>query len=125
MNLVDSSGWLEYFADGPHAGVFLPALKDPGSCLVPVVTIYEVFKVLLRERGEKEALQAAATMQRGLVVDVTAELAMEAANLSHKHGLHMADSLILATARAHGATVWTQDSHFHSLPGVKYFPKTK
>jgi len=125
MNLVDSSGWLEYFADGPNAGAFLPALKDPGSCVVPVVTIYEVFKVLLRERGEKEALQAAATMQRGLVVDVSAELAMEAANLSHQHGLHMADSLILATAAAHGATIWTQDSHFHALPGVKYFPKRK
>ena len=125
MNVVDSSGWLEYFAGGPNAGVFLPALKDPTACVVPVVTIYEVFKVLLRERGEKEALEAAAVMQKGQVVEVTAKLAMEAAALSHKHGLHMADSLVLATARAHGATVWTQDAHFSGLPDAKYFPLAK
>jgi predicted nucleic acid-binding protein len=125
MNVVDSSGWLEYFSDGPSAGAFLPALQDSASLVAPVVTIYEVFKVLLRERGENEALQAAAAMQKGLVVDVSAKLAVEAARLSHKHGFPMADSLVLATAQAHAATVWTQDAHFRSLPGVKYFPKRK
>jgi predicted nucleic acid-binding protein len=125
MNAVDSSGWLEYFADGPNAGAFLPALKDSASIVVPAVTIYEVFKVVLRERGENEALQAVAAMQKGLVVDVSAKLAVEAARLSHKHGLPMADSLVLATAQAHAATIWTQDAHFRSLPAVKYFPKTK
>jgi len=125
MNVVDSSGWLEYFAGGPNAPVFLPALKDPGACVVPAVTIYEVFRVLLRERGEKEALQAAAVMQKGLVVDVTAKLAIEAASLAHRQGLHMADSLVLATARAHGATIWTQDSHFSGLPDTKYFAPAK
>ena len=125
MNVLDSSGWLEYFSDGPNAELFLPAVEDPASLVVPVVTIYEVFKVLLRERGEKEALQEPLAIQEGLVAPVTVELAVAAAKLSTAHGLAMADSLILATAQAHRATIWTQDAHFEFLPGVKYFPKKK
>ena len=125
MNVVDSSGWLEYFADGPNARQFLPPLRDHSKLIVPVVTIYEVFKVVLRERGENEALLAVAVMQKGTVVEVNAKLAIEAAVLGVKHHLPLADSLILATARAHSATIWTQDADFRSLSSVKYFPPEK
>ena len=123
MNIVDSSGWLEYFANGPNAKRFMPALKDTESLVVPAITIYEVFKVVLRERGENEALQAAAAMQHAPVVDVTAELALSAAKLSLQHRLPMADCIILATAQLHDATIWTQDADFRDMPGVNYFPK--
>ncbi len=123
MNIVDSSGWLEYFADGPNARVFLHPLKTPSELVVPVVTLYEVFKVILRERGENEALQAAAAMQRGTVAEVTARLALDASRLSLERRLPMADSLILATAHAFQATLWTQDADFRGMPGVRYFAK--
>jgi predicted nucleic acid-binding protein len=123
MNIVDSSGWLEYFSNGPGARHFSPPLKDTASLVVPVVTIYEVFKVILRECSENEALQAAAAMQKGTVCDLTVNTALMASKLSLEHKLPMADSIILATAQLHDATIWTQDFDFKSLPGVKYFPK--
>jgi len=123
MNVVDSSGWLEYFADGPNAGRFLTPLKDTGSLVVPVITIYEVFKVLLRESGEDVALQATAAMQKATVVNLDSNLAVTASKLSLSHGLPMADSIILATAQAYDAMIWTQDSDFKDIPGVKYFAR--
>jgi predicted nucleic acid-binding protein len=123
MNVVDSSGWLAYFADEPNAKHFLAPLSDPGSLVVPAVTIYEVFKVILRESGENDALLAAMAMQKGTVVDLTASLAIAASKLSHEHDLPMADSIILATAQEFGATIWTQDSDFDSMNNVKYFPR--
>jgi len=123
MNVVDSSGWLEYFSDGANASHFENALKDNDALVVPSVSIYEVFKVLLRERGEGAALQGAAVMQAARVVDLTSNLAMSAASLSLAHSLPMADSIILATARAYNATLWTQDIDFKDIPQVKYFPK--
>jgi len=123
MNVVDSSGWLEYFADGPNASHFAAALEDVDRLLVPAVSVYEVFKVLLRESGENAALQAAAAMQRATVVDLTARLAMSAACLSLKHAIPMADSIILATAKLHEATVWTQDIDFDGISGVNYFSR--
>ena len=122
MNIVDSSGWLAYFADDKNASRFAPPLADTDNLLVPAISIYEVFKVLLRESGEDAALQATAAMQRGHVVDLTPQLAMAAAALSHKLSLPMADSIILAAAREHNATVWTQDVDFKGLESVKYFP---
>jgi predicted nucleic acid-binding protein len=123
MNIIDSSGWLEYFSDGPKAGHYLPPLNDPPSLIVPVITIYEVFKVVLRESSENSALQAVAAMQKGRVVDLTAKLAMEASKLSLRHDLPMADSIILATAHAYRCTIWTQDADFQHIEGVKYFSK--
>lgn len=125
MNIVDSSGWLEYFANGPNARHFLAPLSDTASLVVPVVSIYEVFKVALRERGETEALQAAAAMQKATVSDLTTKLALSASKLSLKHNLPMADSIILATAELHDATLWTQDADFKGIRGVKYFAKKK
>ena len=123
MNIVDSSGWLAFFADEPNAKHFLLPLKDTASLVVPAVTIYEVFKVVLRESSENEALQAAVAMQKGTVVNLTAKLAINASKLSLQHGLPMADSIILATAQVFNATIWTQDSEFKRISGVKYFPK--
>jgi len=123
MNIVDSSGWLAYFADEPNAKHFLTPLKDTPSLLVPTVTIYEVFKVILRESSENEALQAAVAMRKGKVVDITSSLAVAASKLSLAHNLPMADSIVLATAREFGATIWTQDSDFRDMENAKYFPK--
>ena len=123
MNIVDSSGWLAYFADELNAKRFLTPLKDASSLVIPSVTIYEVFKVVLRESSENEALQAAAAMQKGTVVDLTVQLAIAASKLSLEYALPMADSIILATAKAFEAILWTQDSDFKNIAGVKYFPK--
>ena len=123
MNIVDSSGWLAYFADEPNAKHFIAPLNDTNSLVVPTVTIYEVFKVVRRESGENEALQAAVAMRKGTVVDLTAALAIAASKLSLEHNLPMADSIILATAKEFNATIWTQDSDFKNMDDVKYFPK--
>ena len=123
MNIVDSSGWLAYFADEPNAKHFLTPLNDTASLVVPTVTIYEVFKVVLRESSENEALQAAVAMRKGTVVDLTASLAIAASKVSLAHNLPMADSIILATAKQFDATIWTQDSDFKNIGDVKYFLK--
>ena len=123
MNLVDSSGWLEYFADGRNARFFAPALEDTENLIVSTINIYEVFKRVLQQRGEDSALQAAALMHQAGVVDVTSPIAMDAVKLSTDLKLPMADSLILATARSCGAILWTQDAHFDGLPNVKFTKK--
>jgi toxin FitB len=123
MNIVDSSGWLAYFADEPNAKHFLTPLNDSALLVVPTVTIYEVFKVILRESSENDALQAVVAMQKGTVVDLSAPLAIAASKLSLEHNLPMADSFIFATAREYNAILWTQDSHFKKMSNVKYFPK--
>jgi toxin FitB len=123
MNIVDSSGWLAYFADEPNAKYFQTPLHDASSLIVPTVTIFEVFKVVLRESSEKEAFQAAVAMSKGTIVDLTSTRAIAASKLSLEHNLPMADSIILATAKEFVATIWTQDSDFKDIDGVKYFPK--
>lgn len=123
MNVVDSSAWLEFFADGPNAEVFAVPLRDKAGLVVPSITIYEVFKVACRQRGEDAALQAVALMRQGMVVELSPSLAMVAAKTSLELALPMADSIILATARLHQATLWTQDEHFSGLAGVRYSPK--
>lgn len=123
MNVVDSSGWLEYFADGPNADFFSRAIEATAELLVPAVSLYEVFKRVVQQRGEGDALQAVALMQQGRVIELSLPLALSAARLSLEHRLPMADSMILASAKAHGATLWTQDSDFDGVPGVKYKEK--
>jgi predicted nucleic acid-binding protein len=127
VNIVDSSGWLEYFSGGPNSEQFATPLKDPSSLIVPVITIYEVFKVVLHESGETAALQAVAAMQKGTIIDLTTSIAMNASKLSLQYSLPMADSIILSTAQSYECLVWTQDSDFENLPGVsvKFFPKKK
>jgi predicted nucleic acid-binding protein len=123
MNVVDSSGWLDYFADGPNAGFFAPAIMNTAELAVPAISLYEVFKRVQQQRSENQALEAVAIMMQGLVVELSANLAINAARLSIEWKLPMADSIILATAQAHHATLWTQDSDFASVPDVRYKPK--
>lgn len=123
MNVVDSSGWLEYLADGPNAGFFASAVEATVDLIVPSISIYEVFKRVLQQRGENAALQAAALMQQGRTAELTASLALAAAQLSIEESLPMADSIMLATARAFDASLWTQDADFASIAGVKYIAK--
>jgi predicted nucleic acid-binding protein len=123
MNVVDSSGWLEYFADGENASFFAEAIEDEEHLLVPVICIYEVFKRILQQRGTSAAHDVIADMYSGQVVNVDKALALSAAKLSVEMKLAMADSLILATARAHDATFWTQDADYAGIEGVKYIEK--
>jgi predicted nucleic acid-binding protein len=125
MNVVDSSGWLEYFADEANASFFAPAIENPPELVIPVISLYEVFKRVHQQRGENDALKAAAQMAQGRIVDVDMPLALRAAKLSIEHSLPMADSLILATARAYQATLWTQDEHFKDISGVQYIEKRR
>jgi len=123
MNLVDSSGWLEYLSNGPNASAFEKPLADVENLVVPTLCLYEVFKVVLRERGENDALQAVALMQQGKVIELTAEIALMAARTSLDLKMPMADSIILASGYLHGATVWTQDADFKNVKGAKYIPR--
>ena len=123
MNVVDSSGWLEFLADGPNADQFATPLGHRAELVVPSMTIYEVFKVVCRQRGEDAALQATALMQQGLVVELSPSLAMVSAKTSIELALPMADSIILATAWLYDAALWTQDEHFSGLPGVRFVQK--
>ena len=123
MNIVDSSGWLEFFADGPNADDFSVPLSDTEILIVPSITVFEIFKVVLRERDEDSALSAVSLMRQGRIVDLSFELSIQAAKLSHEFRISMADSIILTTAYTYDATVWTQDSDFKGFQNVKYFPK--
>lgn len=124
MNVVDSSGWLEYFADAPNARVFAKPIEARASLIVPSLSLYEVFKRILQQRGEDLALQAIAVMEQGRIIDLDRSLALAAAQLSNELRLPLADSVMLATARRTGATLWTQDGDFESIPGVRYFRKS-
>jgi predicted nucleic acid-binding protein len=123
MNVVDSSGWLEYFADGLNADFFAPAIEDTLKLVVPTLSLYEVFKRVLQQRGEGDALQSVAVMIQGTVVDLDMDLALSAAKRSVDLRLPMADSVMLATAESQGAVLWTQDADFDGIQGVQYIPR--
>ncbi|HVR99605.1 MAG TPA: type II toxin-antitoxin system VapC family toxin [Thermoanaerobaculia bacterium] len=123
MNIVDSSGWLEYLADAPGADFFAPAIEALDELLVPTICMLEVARIVHRQRGEDAALQALALMQQGQVVNLDSVIILRAARLGKAHQLPLADSVVLATARVHDSVVWTQDSDFEGLDGVKYIPK--
>jgi predicted nucleic acid-binding protein len=120
MNVVDSSAWLEYLAGGPNAVYFSAAIENTAELIVPTLILYEVFKRIVQQRSENEALQVIAVMQQGKVVDLDSRTALSAARVSIDHQLPMADSVILATAGLNSALLWTQDSHFEGIPNVKY-----
>lgn len=123
MNVVDSSGWLEYFAGGPNANFFAKPIEATAELVVPTLSLYEVFKKIAQQRGEGDALQAVAVMQQGKVVELSSTLALSAAKVSMQLSIPMADSVILATARAADAVLWTQDTDFATVPGVRYVAK--
>ena len=123
MNVVDSSGWLEYFADGSNADFFAPAITDEANLVVPTICMFEVFKRLSQQRGKEAALQAMGMLYRGRLAALNDDIALQAALLSLDHKLPLANNVILATARTHQATLWTQAEHFKGLPGVEYIQK--
>lgn len=123
MNVVDSSAWLEYFADGPNAQHFAAPIEKPGKLIVPSITLLEVFKRVAQQRDENAALQCIAVMQQGSVVDLDRALALSAAAMGLRHKLPLADSVIYATAQSRDALVWTQDADFDGLPGVRFWPR--
>ena len=125
MNIIDSSGWLEYFTEEENADFFSPPIRDSENLIVPTICIYEVFKRLLLEKGEEAALQAVGVMSHGRETELNRKTAIEAAQISFSQKLAMADSIILATARAHDAVLWTQDEHFKDIEGVKYIEKER
>ena len=125
MNVVDSSGWIEYLVGGPNAGFFEGPLQDVENLLVPSISILEVYRWVLRERGREDALTVAAAMRQGRVLDLDDGLAVEAAELSASYGLPLADCVIYASAQSEDATLWTQDADFDGLEGVEYIPKER
>jgi toxin FitB len=123
MNVIDSSGWLEYFIGGKNANFFAPVIEDTANVIVPTISIFEVFKRTLMDKTRDDALEAVAMMYDGKIVDLDREIALIAAELSFELKLPMEDSIILATARANDAILWTQDVHFKGLEGIKYIKK--
>lgn len=123
MNIVDSSGWIEYVVDEANASFFEPAIIDAENLLVPTICLYEVFKRVLQEFGEERALDTMGIMSLGTIIDLDRQIAIHAAQISNELKLAMADSIILATARAHDATLWTQDEHFKNIEGVRFKEK--
>ena len=123
MNVVVSSGWLEFFSDSDNADFFAPAIEDIDQLVVPSISLYEVFKRIHQQSGEDQALQVVAQMQQGKVIDLTSALALRAAHLSVQAKLPLEDSIILATAHAHQAILWTQDAEFQGLEDVRYIEK--
>lgn len=120
MNLVDSSGWIEYLSGGANASFFRKPIEGDDPLLVPTLSLFEVYRHMLRHVGREEALNVVAAMRGGVVVDLDDGLALEAAELSVETRLSLADSILLATARSHGADFWTQDSDFEGLERVRY-----
>ena len=123
MNIVDSCGWLEYFADGANARFFAPAIEDIKKLIIPAICVLDVFKKVYQERGEDMALQAATLMQQGPIIVLDTALSLSAAKISADLKLPLADSIIIATGRIHHAVIWTQDADFEGLSGVKYVRK--
>jgi predicted nucleic acid-binding protein len=120
VNLVDSSAWLEYFADGPNGDFFAAPIEKSRDLLVPTIVVFEVYKRVLQQRNERAALEAVSVLQHGQLIELTASLAIAAARISQLEKLPMADSIILATARARNAIIWTQDTDFEGIDRVKY-----
>ena len=125
MNVVDSSGWLEYFANDANADFFAPAIENTAELLVPSISVYEVVKRVRLQTDEETAVKMATQMQQAKIIDLDVTVALQAIELSIRHHLALADSIILATARAYNATLWTQDDHLRDIEGVRFIAKQK
>jgi predicted nucleic acid-binding protein len=123
VNVVDSSGWIEYFINSANASSFASPIRDTDNLIVPTICLYEVFKRVLLVLGDDKALKTIGQISLGTVVNLDRDIAMRAAQISLNMKLAMADSIILATARTYNATLWTQDEHFKDLEGVRYIEK--
>jgi predicted nucleic acid-binding protein len=120
MNVVDSSAWIEYFTGGPNAKFFELPILNQAELVVPTMVLLEVYKHIRRHQGRDEALKAIAGMKQGEIQVLDERLALYAAEIGVEDGLPLADSVILATARLHEATLWTQDSDFEGMDGVRF-----
>lgn len=120
MNVVDSSGWIEYLSAGPNAAFFGEPIEGDEPLVVPSLSLFEVYRHMLRHVGREGALHVVVAMRRGVVIDLDDRLALEAAELSVETKLALADSIMLATARAHDAAFWTQDADFEGMESVLY-----
>lgn len=125
MNLVDSSGWLEYFSGSDRAEIFAEAIEDIDNLIVPTISLYEVFKKVYKERGEDSAIKVIAHMQVAKIIELDSRISLFAAKISLEKSIPMADSIIYSTAHLHGAVLWTQDNDFRGLSGIKFFEKKK
>jgi predicted nucleic acid-binding protein len=123
LNVVDSSGWVEYLTKGGKGPIFRPVIQETQNLIVPTITIYEVFKRVVLLKGAETALEIAGVMSQGLEVGLDRKIAIDAAYISIERKLSMADSIILATAQAYDAILWTQDAHFKDIAGVRYIEK--
>jgi len=125
MNIVDSSCWLEYLMDSEIGVNIAKVIENSGELIVPTITLYEVYKKLLAEKGEEYALDVVSYMQTGTVIDLNSGLSLLAAQISRKHKLAMADSIIYATSLHYSAEIFSCDKHFKDMPNVHYFSKTR
>jgi len=125
VNVIDSSAWLSYFSGDANSSIFAKPIEKIEKLLIPSITITEVFKCILRQRGEDLALDAIAHMEQGKVIPLDSSLAIDAAQYGVDFKLPLADSIIYATAQKFSAVVWTQDADFELLDGVKYYAKNK
>lgn len=124
MNIVDASGWIEFFLAGANGPWFKPVIENTSELLVSSVNMYEVHQVLSRKLPIELRDMCLEVMRRAPVIELNDERAIAASELSLKHGLAMADAAIYAIALEHKAVLWTQDADYQGLKGVKYFPKT-
>ena len=125
MILIDSSGWIEYFADGPLAESYAAFIEkaDAEKTVTPTIVIYEVYRRIKSTKGEQKALEAYTQMSRTNIVELTSPLSLKAADISMNLNLGMADSIIVATAKAYNAEIVTSDEHLKSIKGVKFISK--
>ena len=123
MNVVDSSGWMEYLQDTPRADLFAAAIEDRNHLLVPTIALFEVHRVLSRSLDAALVNRCLDVMRLGRVLDLTDARAVAAAQIAARHKLAMADAAMYAIAREFDATFWTQDVDYQGLPGVRYQPK--
>ena len=122
-NAVDSSAWVEYFVDGPNAAFFALAIENTECLVVPSISLHEVFRSTLQHQDEGRALRAVAQMKQGSICDLEENVALAAARISLQMNLPMVESIMLATARAKNARLWTQDNRFRGMAGVHYKPR--
>jgi len=125
MNVVDSSGWIEYLLYGSGADFFEPVIRNADELVVPTISIFEVYRVVLRLKGRDIAADSVSVMTRGRIIELDAELATLSATLAHIEKLSMADAIILATAQEFSATIWTQDADLKRFDNVKFREKKK
>ncbi|MDO9142991.1 type II toxin-antitoxin system VapC family toxin [Rhodoferax sp.] len=123
MNVVDSSGWIEFFLAGANGPKFKPVIEQRNTLLVPVIALFEVHKVLSRKVPADAVTQCLDVMRLGRVLDITDRRAVAAASVAVKHRLAMADAMMYSLALELGATFWTQDVDYQGLPGVNFFAK--